>query len=134
MTARSDWIHRKGTSLRPATTATATPTTPNRPARRRAAATGSRRRDLNPNHPDFEECDDGNDSDDDECSTTCISLGCGNGQVDAGEQCDDGNIEDTDACTNGAARHACGDGHPFAGAQRGEKAMRPCDDGNGRHG
>ena len=40
---------------------------------------GIHRRDLNPNHPDFEECDDGNDSDDEqECSTTCISLGCGN--------------------------------------------------------
>ena len=39
-----------------------------------------------------EECDDGNDTDDDECSNECISATCGDGTVQSsnGEECDDG--------------------------------------------
>jgi cysteine-rich repeat protein len=88
------------------------------------------RRDLNPSHPDYEECDDGNESDDDECSTQCVSLGCGNGRLNEGETCDDGNIEDADACRNNCTLASCGDGVVRRDRQEGEEGYEACDDGN----
>jgi cysteine-rich repeat protein len=49
-----------------------------------------------------EQCDDGNNVDDDGCSSNCrseLSFLCGNGVVDPGEECDDGNQVDGDGCT-----------------------------------
>jgi cysteine-rich repeat protein len=45
-----------------------------------------------------EECDDGNQTDGDGCSSTCQSE-CGNGVLDAGEECDDGNNVAQDGCS-----------------------------------
>jgi len=56
---------------------------------------------------DGEQCDDGNSSDGDGCSSDCtIEVPpppppvCGDGVVDAGEECDDGDDDDTDSCSN----------------------------------
>ena len=73
-------------------------------------------------------CDDGNDSNDDQCLTTCHSHRCGDGierddlqPGDEGyESCDDGNGDPFDGCGNFCNR--CGDG------VRG--AFEACDDGN----
>ncbi|MCK5413344.1 MAG: DUF4215 domain-containing protein, partial [Candidatus Pacebacteria bacterium] len=52
-----------------------------------------------------EDCDDGNNSDGDGCSSVCQiettppDPVCGNGFIEDGEQCDDGNIEDGDGCS-----------------------------------
>lgn len=50
-----------------------------------------------------EQCDDGNLTDGDGCSSTCTietSAGvCGDGTVDTGEQCDDGNVVNGDGCS-----------------------------------
>src|SRR5690606_18726890 len=37
----------------------------------------------------IEECDDGNDVDNDECTNACVRPRCGDGIVQAGEVCDD---------------------------------------------
>ncbi|MEN9798371.1 MAG: hypothetical protein RL653_2067, partial [Pseudomonadota bacterium] len=70
-----------------------------------------------------EACDDGNTSNIDACTNTCLSNVCGDGLIHDGvEQCDDGNSSNTDACTNACTRATCGD----AFQQSGEE----CDDGN----
>jgi len=72
-----------------------------------------------------EDCDDGNRTNSDLCSSICEVRGwggCGNGVVDIGEACDDGNGVDDDACTNSCGLPVCGDGI----VQTGEA----CDDGN----
>ncbi len=46
-----------------------------------------------------EQCDDGNNTDGDGCSSTCQTV-CGDGKKVGNEQCDDGNKVDTDGCTN----------------------------------
>jgi cysteine-rich repeat protein len=87
-----------------------------------------------------EECDDGNTTSGDGCSSTCkketSSATCGNGVVEAGESCDDGNKSAGDGCDascqpekgftcTGAPSHCtttCGDGIQ-AGTEQ-------CDDGN----
>ncbi len=46
-----------------------------------------------------EDCDDGNNSDGDGCSSTCKTV-CGDGVVVGKEECDDKNNVDTDACSN----------------------------------
>ena len=50
-----------------------------------------------------EECDDGNNENDDGCSSTCeeeISEPvCGDGVVEGDEECDDGNLDDEDGCS-----------------------------------
>ena len=52
-----------------------------------------------------EECDDGNASDTDACTSGCVSARCGDGHVRGDtEQCDDGNDEDGDSCTNACAK------------------------------
>ncbi len=81
-----------------------------------------------------EECDDGNDIDDDECSNKCknnngeTKAECGNSIVETGEECDDGNDIDDDDCSNQCKKNlkdwatpnpgpatACGDGFLEAG-------------------
>ena len=59
-----------------------------------------------------EQCDDGNSSSGDGCSSSCRPEGivwigwpvsqewCGNAVVEVGEQCDDGNLRDDDGCTD----------------------------------
>jgi len=49
-----------------------------------------------------EECDDGNTTNGDGCSSTCQNEyipGCGSGQIDEGEECDDGNTTSYDGCS-----------------------------------
>lgn len=71
-----------------------------------------------------EECDDGNNIDNDNCTNQCRVARCGDGVVRSGsEQCDDGNGADNDACTNKCVLARCGDGIVRAGVEQ-------CDDGN----
>lgn len=93
-----------------------------------------------------EECDDGNRTSGDGCSSKCrreksclsgiFGKGdvcipppkpprnpCGNGRLDTGEGCDDGNTVNTDSCRNNCQRPRCGDGLVDAPAEQ-------CDDGN----
>ncbi len=71
-----------------------------------------------------EQCDDGNTTNGDGCSSTCQTEGpCGNGVVNAGEQCDDGNTADGDGCSSTCQLETvCGNGI-VEGAEQ-------CDDGN----
>ncbi|MED5463219.1 MAG: SUMF1/EgtB/PvdO family nonheme iron enzyme [Myxococcota bacterium] len=73
---------------------------------------------------DFEECDDGNNSDGDACLSTCRVARCGDGVVQVGvEECDDGNDVSTDACLNSCKDAVCGDGVVWP-------EMEGCDDGD----
>ena len=70
-----------------------------------------------------ESCDDGDQSDEDDCLTTCEAARCGDGFVQAGvEGCDDGNQVSGDGCEPGCGFGECGDG-----LRQGDEA---CDDGN----
>jgi len=73
-----------------------------------------------------EQCDDGNTTDGDGCSSACIAEFCGDGVVMASlsEQCDDGNTSSEDGCSSTCQVEFCGDGIAQAGL--GES----CDDGN----
>ena len=75
---------------------------------------------------DGEECDDGNTTDGDGCSSSCAVEKCGDGAVnDAGaEECDDGNTADGDGCSSTCAVERCGDGAVNDGG------AEQCDDGN----
>ncbi|TPV96921.1 MAG: DUF4215 domain-containing protein [Myxococcales bacterium FL481] len=72
-----------------------------------------------------EDCDDGNDSNMDECTNDCVHARCGDGyyQNSTGELCDDGNDSNRDACTNDCKTAECGDGFTWTGKEA-------CDDGN----
>jgi cysteine-rich repeat protein len=78
-----------------------------------------------------EQCDDGNTTSGDGCSSVCMKETpntCGNGvvEVDKGEQCDDGNMADGDGCSSTCQNeniNKCGNGH-IDGSEM-------CDDGNG---
>jgi cysteine-rich repeat protein len=70
-----------------------------------------------------EACDDGNDDEDDTCTTACGIPKCGDGILSGDEECDDGNPSDTDGCTNDCTAAACGDGVLHEGEEE-------CDDGN----
>jgi cysteine-rich repeat protein len=73
---------------------------------------------------DGEQCDDGNDDDTDDCTSSCQLARCGDGFVQAGvEECDDGNDIDTDDCPSICQLARCGDGFVQAGVEE-------CDDGN----
>ncbi len=50
---------------------------------------------------DGEQCDDGNRTSADGCSSTCVSEACNNGTIDQGEACDDGNALSHDGCSSG---------------------------------
>jgi len=57
-----------------------------------------------------EECDDGNSSDFDDCTTHCKLGTCGDGFLYLlEEECDDGNLDDTDDCTSECKIAVCGD-------------------------
>jgi len=59
-----------------------------------------------------EECDDGNISNGDGCSSECmIEVGpiCGNGTQEGIEECDDGNNDDGDGCSASCVLEFCGD-------------------------
>ncbi len=65
-----------------------------------------------------EECDDGNQTDTDDCTNSCQNAECGDGIVRAGQEaCDDGNQDDTDACTSACEAARCGDGFVQAGTE-----------------
>jgi cysteine-rich repeat protein len=71
-----------------------------------------------------EECDDGNDSDRDDCPMTCKKARCGDGITWEGhEECDDSNALDDDECLSTCLSATCGDG--FVRADQEE-----CDDKN----
>src|SRR5262245_17942625 len=59
-----------------------------------------------------EECDDGNQTDTDSCTSSCHDAVCGDGFVFAtDEECDDGNTSDGDGCAATCVTEtACGDG------------------------
>ena len=69
-----------------------------------------------------EECDDGNQSNTDNCTNDCHNHRCGDGFVQGTEQCDDGNTSNTDSCTNACTTAKCGDGFVQGDEQ--------CDDAN----
>ncbi len=78
---------------------------------------------LGPADPNYEECDDGNESNEDGCLNSCRIARCGDGAVHVGvEECDDANDSNEDSCTNTCVAARCGDGF----LQPGEA----CDDGN----
>jgi cysteine-rich repeat protein len=57
-----------------------------------------------------EECDDGNETDSDGCSSVCeTEIICGDGAVDASEECDDGNTAENDDCLTTCLAAKCGD-------------------------
>jgi cysteine-rich repeat protein len=71
-----------------------------------------------------EGCDDGNDTETDDCTSACVQARCGDGIIqDALEECDDGNLDPTDACLPTCIDNQCGDGFLHAG-------IEACDDGN----
>jgi cysteine-rich repeat protein len=73
-----------------------------------------------------EECDDGNQTNGDGCSSACyVESRCGDGHVAAGEECDDGNQTNGDGCSSACMKEVsptCGNGHKDPGEE--------CDDGN----
>ncbi len=73
-----------------------------------------------------EECDDGNRTDGDGCSSSCVLEHCGNGTRDAGEECDDGNNVDCDGCSATCTLETCGNGL--------RECNEECDDGNNTDG
>ncbi len=79
----------------------------------------------------LEQCDDGNTTSGDGCSSKCKLEGsaapvCGNGIKETGEECDDGNTVSGDGCSAGCKTETttavCGNGIKETGEQ--------CDDGN----
>ena len=76
-----------------------------------------------------ETCDDGNESDADDCTNACEPAKCGDGLVQEGiEECDDANKSNNDECTNECKKAVCGDGI--------QSEAELCDDGmeNGQYG
>lgn len=72
---------------------------------------------------DDEECDDGNTTDGDGCSSDClIETTCGDGKIEGREQCDDSNTVDGDGCSDECNVEECGNGIVDPGED--------CDDGN----
>jgi cysteine-rich repeat protein len=81
-----------------------------------------------------EECDDGNTTNGDGCSSDCMTEiappppVCGDGAMDEGEECDDGNTANGDGCSSDCMIETpttppcCGDGSLHDGEE--------CDDGN----
>jgi cysteine-rich repeat protein len=73
---------------------------------------GFLRTDLGDDHPDFEQCDDGDQRDSNHCTNLCKEARCGDGVVNleipardpSFEGCDDGNGVDTDGCRNDCLR------------------------------
>ncbi len=89
-----------------------------------------------------EDCDDGNVTDGDGCSSDCLNEGggatCGDGIFDTGEECDDGNEQNGDGCStlclnegSKAIGVICGNGSIGHATNLGGEE---CDDGNKRSG
>jgi len=94
-----------------------------------------------------EACDDGNNTDGDGCSSTCLiepgytcsgttcTSSCGNSALDPSEQCDDGNTTGGDGCDASCtieAGFACDGAPSTCAATCGDGALAPgerCDDG-----
>jgi len=70
-----------------------------------------------------EQCDDGNQNNNDNCTNACRNKVCGDGFTQPGEQCDDGNQNQNDACKNNCTNNVCGD-------QIVNPDTEECDDGN----
>jgi cysteine-rich repeat protein len=71
-----------------------------------------------------EQCDDGNGSNNDACTVTCVAASCGDGLVWEGmEECDDGNLDNDDGCLEDCTPNVCGDGYVNLGVEQ-------CDDAN----
>lgn len=70
-----------------------------------------------------EMCDDGNNDNNDLCTTMCKPPICGDGFVQTGEGCDDGNTSNFDSCLNTCQPNTCGDGIR-------DYTREQCDDGN----
>ncbi|MBI4702626.1 MAG: DUF4215 domain-containing protein [Deltaproteobacteria bacterium] len=71
----------------------------------------------------MEACDDGNDKNNDGCTSECKLASCGDGVVQPGEQCDDGNVSNADGCLSTCLKATCGDGFVQNGVEE-------CDDAN----
>jgi cysteine-rich repeat protein len=69
-----------------------------------------------------EECDDGNVSNNDGCSSVCHTEICGDDIQQAGEQCDDGGTVGGDGCNETCVSEICGNSVVTTGEE--------CDDGN----
>jgi cysteine-rich repeat protein len=66
-----------------------------------------------------EECDDGNDVDNDDCTSACRLPRCGDGLTQRGEECDDGNLSNADGCLTSCLVASCGDGFVHKGEEVG---------------
>lgn len=73
-----------------------------------------------------EECDDGNSSSTDTCTSACTVARCGDHSVQAGELCDDGNLLNGDGCSDTCEPNTCGNGIIESGEE--------CDDSNRTNG
>jgi cysteine-rich repeat protein len=79
-----------------------------------------------------EQCDDGNRSNNDDCTNECSTAACGDGFVLSGvEACDDGNEIQSDGCQTGCALSRCGDGILRTDVPAGDNRFEACDDGDG---
>jgi cysteine-rich repeat protein len=89
---------------------------------------------TDPQHPDYEECDDGREgdnSDQDDCRDFCRNWFCGDGvRNQRREQCDDGNDSDLDNCHNDCTLAYCGDGIVRTDLSREVGTWEGCDDAN----
>lgn len=56
-----------------------------------------------------EECDDGNNIDNDGCTSSCILEFCGDGITQTNEICDDSNSLNNDGCSSTCHQESCGD-------------------------
>jgi len=83
-------------------------------------------------HAGVETCDDGNDSDEDACLSTCVPASCGDGivQADAGEECDDGEGNgDGASCLSNCLQARCGDGFVHEGVEECDEGDANAEDG-----
>ncbi len=79
---------------------------------------------------DLEQCDDGNNSDNDACPTTCFNAVCGDGFIfnnGGPEECDDGNTVSGDGC-NSSCQLECGNGQLDGGCTAGRPFGTSCND------
>ncbi|HTQ05707.1 MAG TPA: DUF4215 domain-containing protein [Polyangiaceae bacterium] len=77
-----------------------------------------------------EECDDGNVTSGDGCSSDCVieasGARCGDGIIEGNEECDDGNLQVGDGCDDQCRIERCGNGRVDAGEQCDPPAAGSC--------